>query len=145
MRKFKFLSLMIICFGLLSSLSLQAQQRNNKNVDPKVRQENQLKRLTEQLTLTPKQQEQITKLWNDDAAKRKELMDARQNGQSEDFKKQMKEMRDSRSEKMKQILTPEQYTKYLEMQNEQLKKELQKKDRKGDKKKGKQPKTENEE
>lgn len=120
---------MIICFGLLSSLSLQAQQRNNKNVDPKVRQENQLKRLTEQLTLTPKQQEQITKMWNDDAAKRKELMDARQNGQTEDFKKQMKEMRDSRSEKMKQILTPDQYTKYLEMQNDQLKKELQKRDR----------------
>lgn len=129
MRQFKFLSLMIICFGLLSSLSLQAQQRNNKNVDPKVRQENQLKRLTEQLTLTPKQQEQITKMWNDDAAKRKELMDARQNGQTEDFKKQMKEMRDSRSEKMKQILTPDQYTKYLEMQNDQLKKELQKRDR----------------
>lgn len=129
MRQFKFLSLMIICFGLLSSLSLQAQQRNNKNVDPKVRQENQLKRLTEQLTLTPKQQEQITKIWNDDAAKRKELMDARQNGQTEDFKKQMKEMRDSRSEKMKQILTPDQYTKYLEMQNDQLKKELQKRDR----------------
>lgn len=129
MRQFKFLSLMIICFGLLNSLSLQAQQRNNKNVDPKVRQENQLKRLTEQLTLTPKQQEQITKMWNDDAAKRKELMDARQNGQTEDFKKQMKEMRDSRSEKMKQILTPDQYTKYLEMQNDQLKKELQKRDR----------------
>lgn len=128
---------MIICFGLLSSLSLQAQQRNNKNVDPKVRQENQLKRLTEQLTLTPKQQEQITKMWNEDAAKRKELMDARQNGQSEDFKKQMKEMRDSRSEQMKKILTPDQYTKYLEMQNDHLKKELQKKDRnKGKHRKG---------
>lgn len=140
MRKFKFLSLMIICFGLLSSLSLQAQQRNNKNVDPKVRQENQLKRLTEQLTLTSKQQEQITKMWNDDAAKRKELMDARQNRQSEDFKKQMKQMRDSHSQKMKQILTSEQYTKYLEMQNDQLKKNLQKKE--GNK--GKHCKSENE-
>lgn len=141
MRKFKFLSLMIICFGLLSSLSLQAQQRNNKDVDPKVRQENQLKRLTEQLTLTPKQQEQITKMWNEDAAKRKELMDARQNGQTEDFKKQMKEMRDSRTEKMKQILTSDQYIKYLEMQNDQLKKELQK----GDKKKAKHRKGESKE
>lgn len=106
-------------------------------MDPKVRQENQLKRLTEELTLTTEQQAKISKMWTEDNAKRKELMDSRQNGQNEDFKKQMKELRDARSEKMKQILTPEQYTKYLEMQNAQLKKDLQKdKHRKERKQKG---------
>lgn len=137
MKKFKILSLLIICMGLLSSFSLNAQQRNKKDMDPKVRQENQLKRLTEELTLTTEQQAKISKMWTEDNAKRKELMDSRQNGQNEDFKKQMKELRDARSEKMKQILTPEQYTKYLEMQNAQLKKDLQKdKHRKERKQKG---------
>lgn len=137
MKKFKVLSLVIICFGLFSSLSLSAQQRNRENVDPKVRQENRMKRLTEELSLTPQQQEQITKMWNEDNAKRDELKKLRDSGKSEDLKKQMKELRVSREAKMKQILNPGQYTKYLEMQNDQLKKQIQKdKNRKGKRSRG---------
>lgn len=137
MKKFKVLSLMIVCFGLFSTLTLSAQQRNRENVDPKVRQENRMKRLTEELSLTPQQQDQITKMWNEDNAKRDEFKKLRESGKTEDLKKQMKELRESREAKMKQILSPEQYTKYLEVQNDQLKKQIQKdKHRKGKKSRG---------
>ncbi|MGL5785933.1 MAG: hypothetical protein ACRCX4_03815 [Bacteroidales bacterium] len=137
MKKFKVFSLMIVCFGLFSTLTLSAQQRNRENVDPKVRQENRMKRLTEELSLTPQQQDQITKMWNEDNAKRDEFKKLRESGKTEDLKKQMKELRESREAKMKQILSPEQYTKYLEVQNDQLKKQIQKdKHRKGKKSRG---------
>ncbi|MGL5319035.1 MAG: hypothetical protein ACRC9Q_10170 [Bacteroidales bacterium] len=131
MKKFKFLSLIILCICLLSSFSMQAQDKGPKNIDPKVRMENQLKRLTKELTLTSDQKEQISKMWADADVKRKELMDLRKNGKDKEIKKQIKDLRDSGQEQMKQILSAEQYTKYLEMQKQEMEKAAQKRQNRG--------------
>lgn len=103
---------------LLIGLNGMAQQRNERpnrdqmeKMTPEQRQEKQLKRLTSDLNLNAKQQEEVKKLMAEQNAKMTDLKAKKEVAKNEQLLANSKE-RNEMAEKMKAILTKDQYTKW---------------------------------
>ncbi|WP_163401088.1 hypothetical protein [Flavobacterium fluviatile] len=103
-------------------------REQRERMTPEQRNEKQLKKLTSDLTLDAKQQEQVKQLIAERSAKAEKLKEARKEQrekgtkltaeQREAFKKEMTAEADANDAKMKGILTAEQYTKWKKIQEE---------------------------
>lgn len=118
-----------------------AQDMNQKpardqreKLTPEQRNEKHLQKLTSDLNLDKKQQEQVKQLLTERSAKAEKFREARKDNKTkptaeerEAFKKQFKAEKEANDAKMKSILNADQYTKWTA-----LKKEHKDHDRKGD-------------
>ena len=103
-------------------------REQRERMTPEQRNERQLKKLTSDLTLDAKQQEQVKQLIAERSAKSEKLREARKEQrdkgtkltaeQREAFKKEMTAEADANDAKMKGILTADQYTKWKKIQEE---------------------------
>jgi Spy/CpxP family protein refolding chaperone len=122
----KVLIALLIIIGM-SSFAQETATRPHKHrmekLTPEQRSEKHLKKMTSELGLNSKQQEQISKIIAEQNSK-KEAMKAKHEANKDihvkptledrqTFKKQMKEEKAVMEGKMKTILTPEQYEKWL--------------------------------
>jgi Spy/CpxP family protein refolding chaperone len=113
---------LIITALLVIGLSAFAQESKEKpsrsemeKLTPEQRAEKHLKKLTSDLNLNEKQQEEVKKIIAEQSVKRESLKTERKERQT-----QMKEERTALHEKMKTILTPEQFEKWS-ANNEKMK------------------------
>ncbi|WP_163410661.1 hypothetical protein [Flavobacterium ajazii] len=103
-------------------------REKRERLTPEERNEKQLKKLTADLTLNAKQQDQVKQLIAERSAKAEKLREARKEQrekgskltaeQREAFKKEMTAEADANDAKMKGILTTDQYTKWKKIQEE---------------------------
>ena len=82
--------------------------------------EQQMERMTTELSLTPEQQPKVKAVLEETSKKRQDMA-------PEDRQTKGRELREEQNTKMKAILTPEQYTKYEEMMQRRGKKGGEKK------------------
>ena len=123
----------------LSSVAQQRRERPNRDqmekLTPEQRQEKHLNKLTTDLNLNAKQQEEVKKLLAEQSAKAAEFKAKREAKKDEqllasakerkEMAQKMKAEKEANDAKMKSILTPEQYTKW------EIKKQEKMKERKG--------------
>ncbi|WP_417942230.1 hypothetical protein [Flavobacterium sp. RS13.1] len=103
-------------------------REQRERMTPEQRNERQLKKLTSDLALDAKQQEQVKQLIAERSAKAEKLREARKEQrekgtkltaeQREALKKEMTAEADANDAKMKGILTADQYTKWKKIQEE---------------------------
>lgn len=103
-------------------------REQRERLTPEQRNERQLKKLTTDLTLDAKQQEQVKQLIAERSAKTEKLREARKEQrekgtkltpeQRETLRKEMTAEADANDAKMKGILTADQYTKWKKNQEE---------------------------
>lgn len=110
---------LIIAALLIVGVSSFAQDNNDRprranmeNMTPEQRSEQRVTRMTKELNLDAKQQEQLKQLYAEQAAERANAKDKKGQGR-ENMEAQRKAMED----KMKAILTPEQLTKWKASQD----------------------------
>lgn len=106
----------------------QRPREPRERLTPEQRNERQLKKLTTDLTLDTKQQEQVKQLIAERSAKAEKLREARKEQrekgtkltteQRETLRKEMTAEADANDAKMKGILTADQYTKWKKNQEE---------------------------
>lgn len=111
-----------------SDMDQRPAREQRERMTPEQRNEKQLKKLTSDLTLDTKQQEQVKQLIAERSAKAEKLREARKEQrekgskltaeQREAFKKEMTAEADANDAKMKGILTADQYTKWKKIQEE---------------------------
>lgn len=111
-----------------SDMDQRPAREQRERITPEQRNERQLKKLTSDLTLDVKQQEQVKQLIAERSAKAEKLREARKEQrekgtkltaeQREAFKKEMAAETDANDAKMKGILTADQYTKWKKIQEE---------------------------
>mgnify|MGYP003578532929 CR=1 FL=1 len=111
-----------------SDMDQRPAREQRERMTPEQRNEKQLKKLTSDLTLDAKQQEQVKQLIAERSAKAEKLREARKEQrekgskltaeQREAFKKEMTAEADANDAKMKGILTADQYTKWKKIQEE---------------------------
>ncbi|TRX40039.1 Spy/CpxP family protein refolding chaperone [Flavobacterium restrictum] len=121
----------LIAALLLVGLNSFAQERNDKpnrdemeKLTPEQRNEKRLKKLTADLDLNTKQQEQVSKIITQQGLKREAMKAKREDFKANqekpspeeraDFKKQMMDEKTAMDAQMKAILTPEQFAKWTE-------------------------------
>lgn len=116
---------LIIAALLVVGMTTFAQDKKERpkraqmeKITPEQRQEKQLQRMTTELGLNAKQQEQMKQLLAEQATKREAMMEKRE-ASREEMKKQreasrdkMEKQRETMENKMKAILTPEQLAKW---------------------------------
>lgn len=116
---------LIIAALLVVGMTTFAQDKKERpkraqmeKMTPEQRQEKQLQRMTTELGLNAKQQEQMKQLLAEQATKREAMMEKRE-ASREEMKKQreasrdkMEKQRETMENKMKAILTPEQLAKW---------------------------------
>lgn len=121
----KVIMLAVLLIGL-NGMAQQRRERPNRDqmekLTPEQRQEKQLKRLTSDLDLNTKQQEEVKKLMVEQNSKMVDLRaerEAAKNEQALANSKERKEMavkmkaeKEAHDAKMKKILSPEQFTKW---------------------------------
>lgn len=121
----------------LSTFAQERKQRpnrsnsetSNEKLTPEQRSEKHLKKLTTDLNLNEKQQEQVGKIITEQGAKR-EAFRANKKAEREAMKGKMEEERAAMDAKMKTILTPEQFEKWnanKEKMKEKMKERMHKK------------------
>jgi len=118
----------IASFAQDADMDQKPPREQRERLTPEQRNEKQLKKLTSELTLNAKQQEQVKQLLAERSAKSEKLRDARKEQresgtkltaeQKEAFKKEMMTEKDANDAKMKGILTTDQYTKWKTIQEE---------------------------
>lgn len=136
---------------LVVSLNSVAQQRREKTnrdqmekMTPEQRQEKYLNKLTRDLNLNTKQQEEVKKILAEQGAKAADFKEKREAKKDEqllasakerkEMAKKMKAEKEATDTKMKAILTPEQYTKWENDKDIRKEKMLEKREeRKGNK------------
>ncbi|WP_242410296.1 hypothetical protein [Flavobacterium sp. Root901] len=104
----------------------QKPTRDQKeNLTPEQRNEKHLQKLTSDLNLDKKQQEQVKQLLAERSAKAEKFREARKDNKTkptaeerEAFKKQMKADKEANDAKMKAILNADQYTKWTALKKE---------------------------
>ena len=96
-----------------------------EKLTPEQRNEKHLQKLTSDLNLDKKQQEQVKQLLAERSAKAEKLRDSRKDSKTkptdaerEAFKKQMKADKEANDAKMKAILNADQYTKWTALKKE---------------------------
>lgn len=123
MKKLVLIALLVV--GMTSFAQVQNERLRKPGMEkltPEQRQEKQLKRLTSELNLTAEQQAQVGKILAENGEKReahkakREEMKAQQVKRTEEqkaaFKKQREEEKAVMNEKMKKILSAEQFEKW---------------------------------
>ena len=134
----------IASFAQDGDMDQKPAREQRERMTPEQRNEKQLKKLTSELTLDAKQQEQVKQLLVERSAKAEKLRDARKEQkekgtkltaeQKEAFKTQMLAEKEANDAKMKTILTADQYTKWKAIQEENKDKARERmKDRRQDK------------
>ena len=134
----------IASFAQDGDMDQKPAREQRERMTPEQRNEKQLKKLTSELTLDAKQQEQVKQLLIERSAKAEKLRDARKEQkekgtkltaeQKEAFKTQMLAEKEANDAKMKGILTADQYTKWKAIQEENKDKARERmKDRRQDK------------
>lgn len=118
----------IASFAQDTDMDQKPPREQRERLTPEQRNEKQLKKLTSELTLNAKQQEQVKQLLAERSAKSEKLRDARKEqresgtkltaDQKEAFKKEMMAEKEANDIKMKGILTADQYTKWKTIQEE---------------------------
>ena len=118
----------IASFAQDADVDQKPPREQRERLTPEQRNEKQLKKLTSDLSLDTKQQEQIKQLLAERSAKSEKFRDARKEQkesgtkltaeQKEAFKKEMMAEKDANDAKMKGILTADQYTKWKAIQEE---------------------------
>lgn len=119
----------ILFLSVLMIPALMAQQNNpeRKNRDrvPGKQQEIAIEKLTKELSLTPEQAKQVQELMENrrlemktNREEQKQLRETQQKEKAERLER-AKERQKEHNAKMKEILTTEQYIRYLELKNEQ--------------------------
>jgi Spy/CpxP family protein refolding chaperone len=119
MKKLFITALLVVGMSALAQDKKEEQKRpegmERERFSPEQRNQNMLKRMTSDLNLDAKQQEQLTQIFAEQTAKR-EAMKAKQEKMSDEqreaFRKQMMENRNALNEKIKNILSPEQFQKW---------------------------------
>lgn len=126
MKKLVVVALLVV--GMTTFAQVQKERLGKagmENLTPEQRQEKNLKRLTAELNLTAEQQVQVGKIMAEQSAKRQDLktsieaMKANQEKPTEEqkasFKKQTEEGKIAMNEKMKKILSAEQFEKWNDL------------------------------
>ena len=118
----------IASFAQDANMDQKPPREQRERLTPEQRNEKQLKKLTSDLSLDTKQQEQVKQLLAERSAKSEKFRDARKEQkesgtkptaeQKEAFKKEMIAEKDANDTKMKGILTADQYTKWKAIQEE---------------------------
>lgn len=116
----------IASFAQDSDMDQKPAREQRERMTPEQRNEKQLKKLTSELTLDAKQQEQVKQLIAERSVKSEKLREARKeqrekgtkltDAQKEAFKKEMTADAEANDAKMKGILTADQYTKWKAIQ-----------------------------
>ncbi len=117
MKKVVFLALAIILFaGNVLAQTPQSTERNRDRgpVNREQRMKMRLERLNQQLNLNDEQKKKVEALFNDEEAQMSKLRE-QQSDNREQNRAAFEKMRTERNAKMKEILTPEQFSKYTEM------------------------------
>lgn len=123
MKKLIAAALLVVGITAFAQEQTQSPERAEmEKLSPEQRNQNQLKRMTEELNLNADQQVQIGKILAEQSEKReamkakREEMKTNQTRPSDEqraaFKKQREDERNAMNEKMKSILTPEQFEKW---------------------------------
>ena len=119
----------VIIALVVSGLSFAQEKGKFKNATAEERAEMQTKKMTKDLTLTKEQEEKVTVILKEHhsslEAKKEEIKNEQIEAKKERRQKAMKEMKESRSElkeKLKGVLTEEQYKKWESLQNERIEK-----------------------
>jgi Spy/CpxP family protein refolding chaperone len=111
---------LIIAALLVVGVSSFAQDNNDRpqrsNMTPEQRSEQRIARMTKDLNLDAKQQEQLKQLYAEQA-KAREAQRANATDKKEQGRENMEAQRKATEEKMKAILTPEQLTKWKASQD----------------------------
>ncbi|MGL4994062.1 MAG: hypothetical protein ACRC6R_08085 [Bacteroidales bacterium] len=105
------MAVMLMC----GTLFAEARVQDRPNLPEKMNKEERLKQMKEELNLTKDQEQKLMKVWEERESQAKEMKD-KSKANKEEMKSDMSKMKDDHLSKMKEILTPEQYTKYLENQ-----------------------------
>jgi Spy/CpxP family protein refolding chaperone len=118
----------IASFAQDADMDQKPPREQRERLTPEQRNEKQLKKLTSDLSLDTKQQEQVKQLLAERSAKAEKFRDARKEQkesgtkptaeQKEAFKKEMMAEKDANDAKMKGILTADQYTKWKASQED---------------------------
>ena len=118
----------IASFAQDADMDQKPPREQRERLTPEQRNEKQLKKLTSDLSLDTKQQEQVKQLLAERSAKSEKFRDARKEQkesgtkptaeQKEAFKKEMMAEKDANDAKMKGILTADQYTKWKASQED---------------------------
>ena len=118
----------IASFAQDADVDQKPPREQRERLTPEQRNEKQLKKLTSDLSLDTKQQEQVKQLLAERSAKSEKFRDARKEQresgtkltaeQKEAFKKEMMAEKDANDAKMKGILTADQYTKWKASQED---------------------------
>lgn len=118
----------IASFAQDADMDQKPPREQRERLTPEQRNEKQLKKLTSDLSLDTKQQEQVKQLLAERSAKSEKFRDARKEQkesgtkptaeQKEAFKKEMMAEKDANDAKMKEILTADQYTKWKASQED---------------------------
>ena len=118
----------IASFAQDADMDQKPPREPRERLTPEQRNEKQLKKLTSDLSLDTKQQEQVKQLLAERSAKSEKFRDARKEQkesdtkptaeQKEAFKKEMMAEKDANDAKMKGILTADQYTKWKASQED---------------------------
>jgi Spy/CpxP family protein refolding chaperone len=99
--------IVLVSMVLVSSLPALAQEEPRKGVDPELRKEKMMEKLTTELELTTEQQADVSRVLDESHAKRQELRDK--------SKEERKVAKEEHMMSMKEVLTEEQFKKYKEM------------------------------
>lgn len=116
----------IASFSQDGDMDQKPAREQRERMTPEQRNEKQLKKLTSELTLDAKQQDQVKQLIAERSVKSEKLREARKeqrekgtkltDAQKEAFKKEMTAEAEANDAKMKGILTADQYTKWKAIQ-----------------------------
>jgi len=106
-------------------INQKSTRDQREKLTPEQRNEKKLQKLTSELSLDKKQQDQVKQLLAERSTKEKKFKDARKDSKTkptdaerEAFKKQMETEKAANDAKMKSILTADQYTKWTALKKE---------------------------
>ncbi|WP_228519131.1 hypothetical protein [Flavobacterium sp. LC2016-12] len=122
----------LLFVGIVSfaqDINLKPAHHQKENLTPEQRNEKQLQKLTSELSLDKKQQEQVKQLLAERSAKaekfkasRKDIKTKPSDAEKEAFKKQMETEKAANDAKMKSILNADQYTKWTALKKDHRRK-----------------------
>jgi hypothetical protein len=123
----------LLFVGVISfaqNINQKSTRDQKENLTPEQRNEKHLQKLTSELSLDKKQQEQIKQLMADRTAKAEKFRNARKDSKAkptaeekEAFKKQMTAEKEANDAKMKSILNSDQYTKWTALKKDHKRKD----------------------
>ncbi|WP_051590658.1 Spy/CpxP family protein refolding chaperone [Flavobacterium daejeonense] len=124
MKKLIIAALLVVSVSTFAQEKQERSQRGDmRNMTPEQRAERRVERMTKDLNLDAKQQEQLKQMYANEAKEREAMMADMKNKKDKskekagDQRKGMQDRMKASEEKMKTILTPEQFTKWKSNQD----------------------------